>query len=63
MVTFHCHYSSVLCSRNAKECLHWDGVQGGERRRDGGMNGAGCGWKQWREGVRRGDREVKKSRG
>lgn len=28
-VTFHCHYSSVLCSRSAEECLHWDGVQGG----------------------------------
>lgn len=42
MVTFHCHYSSVLCSRNAEECLHWDGVQGW----DGGMNGVGCGWKK-----------------
>lgn len=36
MVTFHCHYSSVLCSCCAEECLHWDGAQGGGmlRRRD-----------------------------
>ena len=60
-VTFHCHYSSVLCSRCAEECLHWDGVQGGEReaemegwmgqgvegeRRGGG--GGGRGFERWR---------------